>query len=564
MRPIALGPDCGASQNRRSDQRRNMVWPHCSAGFQPAVSPTSSRQTSLRLRPASAFKRWRVGNPRYSRLEACATMAVSRRARSGWGVLLGFGLVLAWLLAAPAQDADHGTQALTKPAYPDDSPTNGLGSWIWAATTSDRQTCQFWKTFEVPANNPVKHARIMMTVDNEFTLYLDGREVGRGAEWRELFEYDVSLLMSPGTHVLAVNAYNSSSSAGMVFGLRVDFTNGPVEIKSDESWRIVPEGTKGWERRTRAPKTWPEATIIAPLGSEPWQEMPVRVNSMPTLEPIKVFFWQTGWFQVSLVSLFGLVLVISLRLLAQVALHRKEQWLLQQERMRIARDIHDDLGSRMTQLVLHGEVAQSELPSESETRSQIDRICEEARGILSTLDEILWALNPKRDAFRDFTSFICGYAQVFFKPTRIQCLFDVDPSVSPVMLTLPQKRALLMVIKETLNNIVKHSEATEVIIQVKWQAQKVLVVVSDNGKGFDQASLDPGRNGLVNMSQRMSELGGACIMTSQPGKGCRTEFSIPLRRARRTGWGWIRKMRPALDADEPSHQNKREPNFVSQ
>jgi signal transduction histidine kinase len=247
------------------------------------------------------------------------------------------------------------------------------------------------------------------------------------------------------------------------------------------------------------------------------------------------------------------VLLISLRLLAQVALHRKEQWLLQQERMRIARDIHDDLGSRMTQLVLHGEVAQSELPSESETRLQIDRICEEARGILSTLDEILWALNPKRDAFRDFTSFICGYAQAFFKPTRIQCLFDVDPAVSPVTLTLPQKRTLLMVIKETLNNIVKHSEATEVVLQVKWQAQKLLVVVTDNGKGFDQASLDPGRSGLVNMSQRMTELGGTCVMTTAPGKGCRTEFSIPLRQAGQTAWSRIRR---AGRSAEPGEQRR--------
>ena len=110
-----------------------------------------------------------------------------------------------------------------------------------------------------------------------------------------------------------------------------------------------------------------------------------------------------------------------------MALHRKEQWLLLQERMRIARDIHDDLGSRMTQLVLHGEVAQSDLPADSDTRVQIDRICEEARGILSTLDEILWAVNPKRDTFRDFTSFICGYAQEFFKSTRIQCLFRSRP-----------------------------------------------------------------------------------------------------------------------------------------
>jgi len=432
----------------------------------------------------------------------------------------------------------------------DYNPTNGLGSWIWAAKTLDRQTCQFWRAFEIPAGSPVIHARLVMTVDNEFTLYLDGRELGRGAEWRELFDYDVTHLMSPGTHVLAVKAYNSSFYAGMIFGLRVDLADGKlVEVKSDRSWRMVPDGTKGWGKRAKAPKAWAEATIIAPVGGDPWKEMPVNVNLMPTLQPIKVYFWQTGWFQVSLLSLSGLVILISLRLVAQLAFHRKEQWLLQQERARIARDIHDDLGSRMTQLVLHGEVAQSELPAESETRLQIDRICEDARGILSTMDEILWAVNPKRDAFRDFTSFICGHVEEFFKSSRIQCLFDVDPAVSPVVLSLPLKRTLLMVIKETLNNTVKHSEATEVVLQIKWQAQRLIVAISDNGKGFDQTTLKPGRNGLVNMSQRMTEVGGTCVITSQPGKGCRTEFSIPLRQARRA-WNRIWRLNPSLEAGE--------------
>jgi signal transduction histidine kinase len=405
--------------------------------------------------------------------------------------------------------------------------------------------------FEIPTGRQVAHARLVMTADNEFRLYLDGRELGRGAEWRELFDYDVTQLLSPGVHTLAVKAYNSSSYAGMIFGLRIDLTDGNViEVRSDQSWRIAPEGTKDWENRIRAPDMWPEATVLAPLGSNPWWTTPQNINPMPTLEPIKVYFWQTGWFQISLLSLSGVVILISLRLVAQLTMDRKEQWLLRQERARIARDIHDDLGSRMTQLVLHGEVAQSELPTESETRLQIDRICEDARGILSTLDEILWAVNPKRDTFRDFTSYICGYAQEFFKSTRIHCLFDLDPSASSVVLSLPLKRALLMAVKETLNNTVKHSEATEVVLQIKWQAQRLVVVISDNGEGFDQTSLKPGRNGLANMSQRMDELGGTCVVTSRPGKGCRTEFSIPLKKARRSAWGWMERWGQPLAAGD--------------
>jgi signal transduction histidine kinase len=420
------------------------------------------------------------------------------------------------------------------------SPTNGLGSWIWADKTMDGQTCQLWKSIEIPASSTVTKARLLMTVDNEFTLFLDGRELGRGSEWRELFVFDLTRLLPPGKHVLAVRGLNSFSFAGMLFGLRVVLADGRiVEVKSDQSWRIVPDGVSRWEKKTEASDTWPAATIKAALGGSPWWTQPVNVNVMPTLQPIKVFFWQTGWFQISLLVVCGLVILISLRLMAQLALHQKERWLLQQERARIARDIHDDIGSRMTQLVLHGEVAQSDLPDDSKMRPQLDRICEEARGLLSSMDEILWAVNPRRDTLRDFAAYVCGYAQQFLKATPIQCLFEVDPEMSAAAFDLPLRRSLLMAIKETLNNAVKHSKATELQLKIHWQGHRLVVVVQDNGQGFDMEKMKSGRNGLANIAQRMTELGGSCLVTSQPGKGCRVEFSIPLKHLRRHPWAWI-------------------------
>ena len=417
------------------------------------------------------------------------------------------------------------------------SPTNGLGSWIWEEKTLDNQTCQLWNTFEIPKGVKVTKARLVMTVDNEFTLYLDGRELGRGAEWRELFVFDLTQLLTPGRHVLAINCYNGSFFAGLLLGLRVDLADGrSIEVKSDKSWRVVPDGVSRWEKRTEAQPDWPAATIIAPLGGGPWWTAPSAVNMMPSLQPVKVFFWQTGWFQGLLLSVCGLVILISLRLMAQLALHRKERLLLQGERARIARDIHDDIGARMTQLVLHGEVAQNELPADSEMRQQLNWICEEARGLLSTMDEILWAVNPQRDTLRDFAAYVCKYAQEFLKPTQIQCLFEVEPEMSAAAFNLPLRRSLLMAIKETLNNAVKHSDATELRLQIHWQGQRLVVVVQDNGKGFDPATVKSERDGLANMAQRMNELGGHCLITSQPGQGCRIEFSIPLRHPRWSAW----------------------------
>ena len=420
------------------------------------------------------------------------------------------------------------------------SPTNGLGSWIWASNTFNGQTCQLWRMVEIPATAKITKARLVMTADNEFTLYLDGRELGGGADWRELFVFDLSRILTPGKHVLAVKAMNSFSIAGMLLGLRVDLAGGQtIEVQSDQTWRIVPTGARRWEKKSEALETWPAASIMAPFGSPKWWEQPVAVNMMPTLLPITVFFWQTGWFQITLLSVCGFVILISLRLMAQLTMHRNERFLLQQERARIARDIHDDIGARMTQLVLHGEVAQSELREGSEAQLHLIQICEEARGLLSTMDEILWAVNPKRDTVRDFAAYVCNYAQEFLKPTQIQCRFELDPEMSASDFNLPLRRSLLMAIKETLTNTVKHSAATELHLQIQWQGQRLNVVVRDNGRGFDPAIIKSQRNGMTNMAQRMAELGGSCLVTSQPGQGCRVEFSIPLKHPRRDLWSWI-------------------------
>jgi signal transduction histidine kinase len=454
---------------------------------------------------------------------------------------------LAWcfLLTPTALAYADGNTPETQKSLPemgDSYVTNGLGSWIWEDKTLDDQTCQLWNTIDIPKSSKVTKARLVMTVDNEFTLFLDGRELGRGAEWRELFVFDVTQLLTPGRHVLAVNCYNGSFFAGMLFGLKVELADGEnIAVKSDQSWRVVPEGVSRWKTWTKAPPDWPVASIKAPLGGTPWWTTPDAVNIMPSMQPIEVFFWQTGWFQISLLTLFGLVILVSLRLMTQLATHKKERFLLQRERERIARDIHDDIGARMTQLVLHGEVAQYELPADAEMRQRLNWICEEARSLLSSLDEILWAVNPRRDTLRDFTDYVCKYAEDFLAHAKIQCFFEVGPETSAVAFNLPPRLGLLMAVKEALNNAAKHSGATELTLQIHWHDERLIIVVRDNGKGFDPAMADPRRNGLPNMAQRMKELGGHCVISSQSTQGCRVEFSVPLQHPRSGFWGWLWK-----------------------
>jgi signal transduction histidine kinase len=471
---------------------------------------------------------------------------------------LVFGLLTAWLQPAPVWGADTNvvtpvaaaiTNSETAAAaipdtanLPDSLYVRGshnfhdMGSWIWDTNVCDRQTVRFWKSFEIPPAATVLRARLRITADNEYTLYVDGRVIGRDAEWRHLYEYDITALLGPGQHVLAVEAYNSSREAGFMFGMQVGLSTGKaLEIKSDPSWLIVPEGVSGWEKRVEPEASWREARIENTFGGQPWGVMDY-INLVPPMEPVFIPFWKTGWFEMVLVSVCVIVSLFSFSLATQVLLHKKERHLLQRERARIARDIHDDLGTRVTQLVLQGEVAQSELPAGSRTRGQLERISEEAREALHAMDEILWAINPRRDTLHEFATFVCGHAQAFLKTTPIQCRLDVEPAMSAVAFDLPLRRSLLLAVKEAINNVVKHSGATELLLQIHRQGHGLTVAVQDNGQGFDPAQAKTERNGLDNMNQRLSEIGGRCLLTSAPGKGCRVEFHIPFIQMHRRSW----------------------------
>jgi hypothetical protein len=166
------------------------------------------------------------------------------------------------------------------------NPTNGLGSWIWAPQVSDHQTVFLWKSFKIPDSAHVLRAQLSMTTDDKFTVFLDGRELGHGAEWRELFVFGVTPLLSSGRHVLAVRAFNSHSGAGMILGLQVDLEDGThIAIKSDKSWKVVPSGIKNWEKVMQPALDWQPAVVEAPLGGFPWWDRPLHVNVMPTLTP---------------------------------------------------------------------------------------------------------------------------------------------------------------------------------------------------------------------------------------------------------------------------------------
>jgi signal transduction histidine kinase len=153
------------------------------------------------------------------------------------------------------------------------------------------------------------------------------------------------------------------------------------------------------------------------------------------------------------------------------------------------------------------------------------------------MDEVVWAVNARRDTVRDFTSYVCKYAQTFLSTTNIRCRLDVEPEIPATAFDLQVRRNLFLAVKEALNNAAKHSQADELFLRIYRREQKLSVAVEDNGRGFDTVQTGGDRNGMTNMAQRMTEVEGTCDVVSQPGGGCLVVFTVPLPPARR-GWFW--------------------------
>jgi two-component sensor histidine kinase len=449
-------------------------------------------------------------------------------------------LCYAFLAGSAVRAADQEELAANTAKMLSDA-TNYLGVWIWEGQTRDKQTCRLWKTFEIPGGTQVVQAQLHIAADNGFTLFLDGRELGRGSDWRTVSVYDLAWVLPPGQHVLAVEGFNDNDKAGVIVGFHIGLANGKsVNVASDQNWRVAPMDASHWQTRRHAEDNWPAATVVGVLGQEPWWKIPTHFVNLPPLMPLSVHFWERGWFQISLVAACGLAGLSSMFLLMQLVVQSRATRLLRLERARIARDIHDDLGTRLTQLLLIGEEAQSSLPAESETRGQFSEMCENTRNVLGAIDEVVWVVNSQRDTLRDFVIYICKYAESFLRLALVRCRFDIQRELPDLCLDMPFRRNLLLAVKEALGNAVKHSGANEVGVSIRLQGQTLLVVVEDNGRGFDVGQIDGARHGLSNMMSRMTDLGGRFRVQSAPGAGCRLEFEIPFPSSRLNRW------RPAL------------------
>jgi signal transduction histidine kinase len=211
-----------------------------------------------------------------------------------------------------------------------------------------------------------------------------------------------------------------------------------------------------------------------------------------------------------------------------------------EERARIAKDIHDDLGSSLTRIMLLGERTQEDVADPAELGVHARKIVTSARAAVQSLDVIVWAVDPENDTLEGLVGYLNQYANEFFENTPIRCRLEMPTKLCPLALPAELRHHLFLAVKEALNNVLKHSDASEVHVRVAADPATLDIAIEDNGRGF-QPSLDGqplNGNGLKNMRQRIERLGGVFSLVASPGQGTKLHFivrvGLPQPRGRRT------------------------------
>ncbi len=199
------------------------------------------------------------------------------------------------------------------------------------------------------------------------------------------------------------------------------------------------------------------------------------------------------------------------RLAAEIH-HREQiehQRALEAERSRIAQDLHDDLGATLTQIRFLSAVESTDATVPKPTRDRFRQMSEKSLQMVASLDEIVWAVNPANDSVRSLAAYLQHMAAEFFRSTSVNCRFDVDRALSVQPLTSEVRHNLYLATREALNNVAKHSHATELWLRIHWREKKLSIVVEDNGCGFAPPPSEGDRNGLANMRRRIEKIGGS-------------------------------------------------------
>ena len=243
-----------------------------------------------------------------------------------------------------------------------------------------------------------------------------------------------------------------------------------------------------------------------------------KINSIDFY--IRPPFWETWWF------LFLLALIAAAAL--YVAHRTRVNRLIGMEavRSRIARDLHDDMGSTLSTINILSEMAQMKIDNDIvSTKSYITKIGDNCSRMMEAMDDIVWSINPMNDNMQKITARMREYAANILEAKDISYSFQIDDAVKGVVLDMEARRDFFLIFKEALNNLAKYSECKRAEIKIEVYEYTMCMKIQDDGKGFIVKEADNG-NGLSNMAKRAQNVNAKFNIESHPGVGTKILLEV--------------------------------------
>lgn len=257
-------------------------------------------------------------------------------------------------------------------------------------------------------------------------------------------------------------------------------------------------------------------------------------SAEPAVLRLKVppVWWRSPLFVVpaSLILLAGVI--AGVRHLTRLRLKRRlrvlgQQVALERERTRIARDIHDDLGTHLTQISLLSALGQQQLTEPDAVSGRFSAISETATDLGQKLDAIVWAVNPRHDTLESLARYLTRYAGDMCGRFGRRLRLDVPADLPEITLSSDVRHNLFLAVKEALHNSLRHSGSPELRLSLAAAADRLTVTVADDGSGIAPEAAGTG-DGLHNMQQRLADSGGTCDISTSAGSGTSVRFTLPF------------------------------------
>lgn len=216
----------------------------------------------------------------------------------------------------------------------------------------------------------------------------------------------------------------------------------------------------------------------------------------------------------------------------------ESQQALLNERLRISRELHDDIGSTLGSISIYSEVARKRTQKNENANEVLSKIGLASRELIDKMSDIVWSLNPGNETFEQLQNRMMAFAAMVLAPRNILYDFIVDEELKAVCLTSEQRKNIFLIFKEALYNIVKYADCKKVQISLLTQANGLTMIIQDDGNGFDiyqvaanEASPNReylGGNGIKNMKARADDMSAGFCIDSKANEGTTIQLIVSL------------------------------------